>query len=192
MLPDTLQYPPFPPLQWDQFFWSGELVLPAWAGFEIKTDEDRGTKRRRSSARPVRLSIVPLEATARSHPTAEQVAAFRHLIDNEPAVGETVANDLVDYCPGEAYDGDDDDLMELSEPDELRLLVELSSVHVLRIFHDGMACIGFEFRCVWDEEHGAGVMTHRGKVIATGQADCSFMEWVAEQGLAKKYGRARE
>ena len=38
---------------------------------------------------------------------------------------------------------------------------------------------------LWDEEHGAGVMTHRGRVIATGQADCSFVEWIARQGLER-------
>src|SRR5438128_442801 len=36
--------------------------------------------------------------------------------------------------------------------------------------HDGAAHIGFEFGCVWDDEHGAGVRTHRGRAIATGQA----------------------
>ena len=65
----------------------------------------------------------------------------------------------------------------------LRPLVGLGSVHVLSLAQDGVACIGFEFGCVWDGEHGAGVMTHRGRVIAVGQADCSFVEWMARRGL---------
>ena len=75
------------------------------------------------------------------------------------------------------------ELLEVNEPDDLRPLIGLSSVHVLDVFHDGAACVGFEFGCVWDEEHGAGVMTHLGQVIATGQADCSFVEWIARDGL---------
>jgi hypothetical protein len=74
----------------------------------------------------------------------------------------------------------------VSDPTDLRSLVGLSSVHVLNVVRDGVACIGFEFGCVWDEEHGAGVMTHLGRVIATGQADCSFEEWVARHGLDQR------
>jgi hypothetical protein len=125
---------------------------------------------------------------------AEQVAAFRQLMDNEAAVAAAVPRALVDYCPGDAYDGDDEELLGVSEPADLRPLIGLSAVHVLDVFHDGAACIGFEFGCVWDEEHGAGVMTHLGRVIATGQAACSFMEWVARQGLdrlSRRKGKKR-
>jgi hypothetical protein len=120
---------------------------------------------------------------------AEQVTAFRHLMDNEAAVGAAVARALVDYCPGNSYDEDDEELMEVSEPSDLRPLVGLTEVHVLNVVRDGVACIGFQFGCVWDEEHGAGVMTHLGRVIATGQANCSFMEWIARQGLDRQQRR---
>jgi hypothetical protein len=60
---------------------------------------------------------------------------------------------------------------------------------VLNVVSDGAACVGFEFGRVWDEEHGAGVMTHLGGMIATGEADCSFVEWIARQGLDRLQGR---
>jgi hypothetical protein len=110
-------------------------------------------------------------------------------MDNEAAVAAAVARALVDYCPGEAYDGDDEELLGVSEPADLRRLVGLSAVHVLDVCRDGAACIGFEFGCVWDEEHGAGVMTHLGRVTATGQAVCSFEEWIARQGLDRQQMR---
>lgn len=119
----------------------------------------------------------------------EQVAAFQHLMHNEATVAAAVMRALVEYCPGEAYDGDDEELMEVSEPADLRTLIGLAGVHVLNVVRDGVACIGFEFGCVWDAEHGAGVMTHRGRVIATGQADCSFVEWIAREGLDRKKRR---
>jgi hypothetical protein len=31
-------------------------------------------------------------------------------------------------------------------------------------------------------------MTHLGRVIATGQADCSFVQWIARQGLELAFG----
>jgi hypothetical protein len=79
--------------------------------------------------------------------------------------------------------------MEVSDPADLRPLIGLSSVHVLNVAHNGMACMGLEFGCVWDEEHGAGVMTHNGGVIATGQPDCSFMEWTRGKVSARRNGR---
>jgi hypothetical protein len=189
--PETLDYPPFPPLKWDLYFWVGEIVLPAWAGFQARRGRDGAVNSRRPSDGSARLSIVPPDDKARTPPTAEQVAAFRHLMDNEAAVADAVVRALVDSCPGEADDGDDEELLEVSEPDDLRPLVGLSSVHVLNVVRDGVACIGFGFDCVWDEEHGAGVMTHLGRVIATGQADCSFVEWIARQGLDKLRKRAK-
>jgi hypothetical protein len=58
-------------------------------------------------------------------------------------------------------------------------------VHILNVFRDGGACIGFEFACTRDDEHGAGVMTHRRQMIAAGPADHSFVERVAERGLER-------
>jgi hypothetical protein len=186
---DTLDYPPFPPLKWDHYFWVGEIVLPPWAGFQARRGGYGAINSRRPSDGTARLSISPLDHKARTHPTAEQVAAFRHLLDNEAAVSMAVARALVEYCPGEAYDGDDEELLEVSEPADLRALIGLSAVHALNVVRNGAACIGFEFGCVWDEEHGAGVMTHLGRVIATGQAVCSFEEWIARQGFDRQQRR---
>jgi hypothetical protein len=183
---DTLDYPPFPPLKWDHYFWVGKIVPPSWAGFQTRRGGYGAVSSRKPSDGTARLSLAPLDHKARTHPTAEQVTAFRHLMENEAAVGAAVARALVEYCPGEAYDGDDAELLGVSEPADLCPLVGLSTVHVLNVFHDGAACVGFEFGCVWDEEHGAGVMTHLGRVIATGQADFSFEEWIARHGLAQE------
>ena len=69
-------------------------------------------------------------------------------------------------------------------------LMGLSGVHVLAVTRDGAAYIGFEFGCVWDGEHGAGVMTHRGQVVATGQADVSFLAWVARRDADQRASSA--
>lgn len=184
---EVLHIPPFPPLTWDEYSWLGEVRLPSWAAFQTR----RGPYASVSDAAPsdgtARLNV---EAEAKARPTPEQVAAFRHLLDNEAAVAAAVGQALLDYYPGQrkAYLEDygleaSDEVPEITDVAGLRSLVGLGSVHVLSLARDGVACIGFEFGCVWDGEHGAGVMTHRGRVIATGQADCSFLEWVAEEGL---------
>jgi len=43
----------------------------------------------------------------------------------------------------------------------------------------GNAYIGFELGCTWDEEHGAGVMTYKERVVEIGQAGTSFSSWAA-------------
>ncbi len=189
MSEETLEYPPFPPLVWDLFFWVGEVALPSWAGFEVRRDR---AGRRLQSMQPdgiARLSVTTLDKATRTHPIAEQVAAFRHLLNNEAAVASAVAEALAEYCPGHAYDGDDEELLGISGPDDLRPLVWLSEVHVLTVTRDGVAYIGFEFDCAWDEEHGAGVMTHLGRVVATGQAADSFQAWIAEQDTGEEQGK---
>jgi len=182
---DALDIPPFPPLTWDTYSWVGEVRLPSWAGFQSR----RGPYASVSDATPSD-GTARLTVEAKARPTSEQVAAFRHLLDNEASVAEAVASALLDYYPGEreayldAYDLEEsDEVPEVTDVSGLRSLVGLGSVHVLSLASDGVACIGFEFGCVWDSEHGAGVMTHHGRVIATGQADCSFVEWMARRGL---------
>ena len=178
-----IQVPPFPELTWNDYSWAGEVCLPSWAKFE---------RRRRPDAPcdgTARLTVVAKEM---ARPIPEQVAAFQHLLDNEVVVADAVAMALLAYYPGErqAYlDSygleESDEVPEIVGVAGLQQLVGLSSIHVLSLARDGMACIGFGFRCVWDDEHGAGVMTHHGRVIATGHADCSFVKWMAEEGLNK-------
>jgi hypothetical protein len=186
---EALDIPPFPPLTWDEYSWTGEVRLPSWAGFQSRRGPYASVSDDGPSDGTARLAV---DAEGKAPPTPEQVAAFRHLLDNEAAVAEAVGCALLDYYPGErdayldAYDLEEsDEVPEVTDPAGLRQLVGLSGVHVLSVAKDGAACIGFEFGCVWDGEHGAGVMTHLGRVIATGQADCSFMAWVARQGLDK-------
>jgi hypothetical protein len=180
---DSLQHLPFPPLTWEHYFWVADLTLPSWAGFQVQHGADRDAHDASPADGTARLSISAVDSDARTLPTAEQVAAFRHLLDNEAAVADAVARALVEYCPGNAYDGDDEVLLEVSGADDLRQLVRLIGVHVLTVARDGAACIGFEFACAWDSEHGAGVMTHLGRIVASGQGVCSFEAWIARHGL---------
>jgi hypothetical protein len=197
MADETLNRPPFPPLTWDGYFWTGEVTLPSWAGFQTRRGPYASVSADKPSDGTARLTVTPLDDDARTRPTPEQAAAFQHLIANEAAVAAAVGQALVDYYPGEkeAYlddfdEGEAEELPDVTEPSGLRSLIGLSSVHVLAVARDGAAYIGFEFGCVWDGEHGAGVMTHRGRVVATGQADVSFLAWVARRDTERGRDRA--
>lgn len=161
--------------------------MPSWAGWQARRGPYAAISERGLSDGTASLTV---DTEAKRHPTSEQIAAFQYILDNEAEVAEAVGLALLDYYPGErsayldAYDLESsDEVSEVTDLVGLRSLAGLHSIHVLSLARDGMACIGFEFGCAWDDEHGAGVMTHRGRVIATGQADCSFVEWIAERGL---------
>ena len=166
---EAINIPPFPRLKWDGHQWFGQIRqarLPSWTGFG-------------GSLTQYWLSV---HAEDKSLPTPEQAAAFRHLIENEASITEAVARALLDYYPEaremyyDGFDGDDpeEELPEVSDVPDLQPLVGLCGVHIRSVSREGMAYVGFELGCKWDAEHGAGVLTHRGRVVATGQASESF------------------
>jgi hypothetical protein len=178
--------PPFPPLKWDKFRWFGQVPsawLPSWAGFG-------------GSLHSYWLSV---QAEGKVIPTPEQAAAFRHLLDNEASVTAAVARALLEYYPGarerciDGYDGVSVWIAQveailpevLTDVAGLRPLVGLCGVHVLSVSRDGVAYVGFELGCEWDTEHGAGVLTHLGRVVATDQADVSFAAWAAREDAGR-------
>src|SRR5688572_25054533 len=79
---------PFPPLAWDGYCWTGQTVLPFWRGFQARQGPYAGVSSKKPSDGTVRLFIA---AESEGHPpTPEQAAAYRHLIDQEKAVGDVV------------------------------------------------------------------------------------------------------
>jgi len=72
-----------------------------------------------------------------------------------------------DLCPPE-------NMPEISVPAGLMRIIRPHTVHILASGADGIAEVGFEFACKWDEEHGIGVLTHKGTVVQVGDASASF------------------
>ncbi len=175
----TIDIPPFPPLTWNRYSWSGEVRLPSWVGFQSRRGAYASVSDPAASDGTAGLTV---EGDAESLPTPEQAAAFRYLLEHESAVAAAVLRAIFEYYPAER---EAKDVPEIADPAGLRALVGLSAVHVTWVVQDGAACIGFEFGCAWDAEHGAGVMTHLGWVIATGQADSSFVAWIAREVLGQ-------
>ena len=188
---NSLNTPPFPRLVWDQYFWTGEVRLPSWAGFQSRRGGYGAVDRGTPADGTARLFVAPVDVGGRSPPTPKQAAAFLHLLNNEPAVAAAVGRALVDYYHEEGQDayldgfdeGEVDPLPDASGPNDLRPFVGLSIVHVLSVVRDGIAYVGFEFGCVWDDEHGVGVLTHRGRVVAVGGAATAF-----DAGAARRDG----
>ncbi len=172
-----VEQPPLPPLSWDGHDWAGEATLASWAGFQSRQGAYAGRDRSGPSDGHVQLSVGVREGAdgaecgEPSPPTPAQVAAYEFLQAHEVEVAAAVlAAVRVEYPAGEHG------MPWLDSAEELRAFVGLAIVHVLPVERDGVAYLGFELGCAWDEEHGVGVLVHRGEVVEVGDADTSFDE----------------
>ncbi len=184
---DTIEVPPIQRLRWNQYMWDGEIKLPSWAGFQIRRGNYGAASSDQVSDGSALLSLKSQDNKPEP-PTAEQISAFRYLLDHESHIAAAVLQAIFEKYPEDkdaylgAYDNEDEvELPDLLEPADLCTLIGLSHVHVLFQAHKGAAYIGFEFGCVWEEEHGLGVMTHQGRIVKVGGADTSFLWWIADR-----------
>lgn len=197
MLEDYDQ-PPLPRLVWNDGDWEAEVVLSVWSGFQTR----RGWYNRVSSPDPSDGSVRLLVIRPRGEsppPSAEQVAAYQHLLDHGSAVRDAILAAVFTKYPTfrseylDCFDEEDDEFVdiaagvpELSQADELRSLIGLGNVFILPQVRDGIAYVGFEFGCVWESEHGLGVMTHRNRVIDIGQAPDAFQSYAARRDAGEE------
>jgi len=183
---DELTADPFPLLRWDTYFWTCELRLPSWAGFQSRRGPYGSRSSEGSSDGSGRLYLVPEDADRRTAPTTEQAGAFRYLLEHERKIAAAVLESVFSEYPRLKDDCCYSDevaaelMPDLSSSEGLRKLIGLSNVHILKVAGAGQAYVGFEFGCTWDEEHGLGVMTHMDRVVEVGAADTAIMEWIAE------------
>jgi hypothetical protein len=118
-------------------------------------------------------------------PTDAQIAAHRWLVRNESAVARAVLNAIFAEYPRlreeyiDAYDAEDAQAAARASPpleraEQLNGQIGLSGVFVLPVAKNGVSYVGFEFGCVWESEHGLGVLTHKNRVVETGSAYSAF------------------
>jgi hypothetical protein len=176
-----------PSLAWDGDFWTGKVQLPSWRGFQSRGGS-YGSRDAEESSGEVELSLAPpsgeVEIVGPRPPAPEQLAAFWHLLDEEPALFKAVLKAAFEYyqrCRKMSWPGADGrPLGALKSPSALKRYLGLGTVHLLPVAKDGLGYIGFELGCSWDDEHGLGVMTHGRRVVELGGADSAFLEWIAE------------
>jgi hypothetical protein len=176
-----------------EFHWTGCFVLDSWAGFQSRLGAYASTTSSTASDGTVRLSIAAADGAV--GPTEVQAAAFEYLLANQAAIRDTLVAAIVEDYPilrANVLAGglvEPADVPELTSPDDLKTRVGLAIVHILTTATDGVAYTGFEFGCTWDDEHGLGVMTHRGRVVEFPEngvgkvngADLASEEWLAEE-----------
>lgn len=132
----------------------------------------------------MRLHVESPTEDSREPPSPDTARAFQYLLDHEQTVHDAVLQAIFEYYPTVRNDwvyadGTSPSFPEITQPMELKTLLGLCNVHLLRVANDGIGYMGFEFGCVWEEEHGLGVMVHRDRIVSVGQGDDSFLWWIA-------------
>lgn len=209
----TCRVAPLPKLTWSGHAWEATITLKAWAGFQARGGAYTSRSSKRPSTGRVRLSVEAPGGEPTQRPTAEQAAAFAHLVAHQDAMRDAALPKLLREYRRERKqrheDGDDEEdeldlnawlddddldapiplvsraLPDLKQPAQLRQVMGLGIVHILATARAGVAFVGFELGCDWDDEHGAGVMLHRTRVVKVGGADMSFTAWVARKAGGK-------
>jgi len=185
---ETLNASSFPPLRWDEYFWTSTIVLRAWAGFQSRLGPYGTLSSTTGSDGTARLTVNTADEK-QSPPAPEQTTAYQHLVAQQESVRDAILQAVFQAYPElqESYGYEAEEAREfmpdIERPDQFKTLIGLSNVHILTVAHDGIAYVGFEFGCTWDNEHGLGVMTHRGRVVEVGGADTAFLDWIAERDV---------
>jgi hypothetical protein len=171
--------------------WEGVIKLSAWQNFQSR----QGAYAAQDSAIPsdgtVQLRIDNKE-NKQVAPSPEQVKAYQYLLANQEQIRDAMLEALLPEYEKlrDVYGYDEEEAAQYMPPvqkaSDFKKLIGLSSVHIQYVHKDGVAYVGYEFGCTWDDEHGLGIMTHLQRVIEIGGADTSFLWWVADDDAKGK------
>lgn len=184
------------------FDWNGILRLSSCQGFASDADlSSMGWSPTKGCLQDgdLKLCVQPVGPSA-AQPSDEQAKAFGHFLENESAILGAILEGIFKVYPewreniyGGKISSDGGktwqsgwDLPELFPPenmpalscsDDLRRLIRPQTLHVMANAKEGFTRIGLSFDCKWDEEHGLGVSTHKGHVVAVGSGEEAFAEY---------------
>jgi hypothetical protein len=157
--------------------YEGQITLPAWIGFQSRQGFYGSKDSSGTSNGLVKVHINGRQVDYVKTTTQEQINALIFLHDNADKIRDGILNALFNELSviKEIYEGL---VPEINSISDFKNVLGLSIIHVMDSDKDGIAYLGYEFGCDWDDEHGLGVMMHKERVIGIGQADTSFNFWI--------------
>ncbi len=159
---------PFPPLaEYGSDSLKGKDFFVSWQNFQANDEASDGEI----------VVIIHLENEDERLPSAAQTNAYRYLKENESSVTASVLAGLFADYPQirEVYGGIEPEfLLIIEQPEDFRRVIKPVFIRINAESEDDCAYIGFEFDCLWDIEHGLGVMTHRDKYIGCNDAEAAW------------------
>lgn len=172
--------------QFDGFSWTTEAQLPSWVGYQTRDGPYGSISSDEPSDGLVKITFAP-EGRDESPLTEQERASVQWLLDHEAEVAPAVLRGLLAEYPGlqgiYGYEGAEGNeyMPDVSSTKDFRQLIGLHEVHVHQLLKEGIPYVGFEFGCIWDDEHGLGVLMHGTRVVEVGDADTAITLWIAKQ-----------
>lgn len=153
------------------------LTLDSWKGFQSRQGIYGSQDKQDDSDGIVKIFVQGKEIDYVKITTQEQINAIKYLIDNSDGIRDALLIGLLKELPKlrEIYE---DLIPNIDNVNQFMNVLGLANLHVMSSDKENFAYIGFELGCDWDDEHGLGVMMHKNRVVAIGQADTSFDDWV--------------
>lgn len=161
--------------------WQTEVLLSSWAGFQSRGGGYASRDQECPSDGRAGLCIIhdPVTDTPL---TRSGLVSANWVLSHEEEVSVALLRQLVpEYSRLRArwaarYRGDNFDAImpAVSAADDFKILMGLSVVYVHPPLRDGVGCAGFLFGCIWDPEHGAGVLMRGTSLVGFGGADVAF------------------
>ena len=165
----------------------GEVELVAWKEFQNRSGPYASPSQPENSTGLFKIDVGGDMVVETPTITPEHLAAYEHLLADQEKVRSSILASLLNWYselrPRVFREVEEIgwSMPEVHQTHDFRRLIGLSSIHLMNVHRDGMAYVGYEFGCSWDEEHGLGVMMHGDRVVEVGHADKSFLTWVAEE-----------
>jgi hypothetical protein len=165
---------------WTGTEWVAQLALAAWHPI---TQGDS-----------VHAEFLSEEPSSERPPTPPQLHSLAQLVANQGALYALTLEAIRAYydrmrpkyvafaLKDPTFMGDPNvNMPESPDDSHLAKLHHLQVVYVHDVSLTELAYVGLLFSAEWEPEHGVGVLLHGDRVVETGGADTSFLEWIAEK-----------
>lgn len=141
-------------------------------------DEEANRREESESSARFRRGEFPVQIgdSKGKGPTPEQEKAFRELVDNESHIVGMIMQAVFEQYR-ELRKGDPGwykMFANAKTPADLKKMLRCEYIHVSEYHKSGVAYLGFYFHCLWDEEHGLGVLWHNDHVVEVGDYDTVY------------------
>jgi hypothetical protein len=154
-----------------------EKDMSEYDEFDKENEEDDAAYAREEVIRKARyrqgVFPVVIEDPTQKGPSPEQEHAFREFVAKEADVVAAIMKGVFDqYCENRRGQPDWYKMFpEAKTVTDLRKMLRCTEIHISEYHFKGVAYIGLYFDCIWDSEHGLGVLWHQDHVVAVGDYD---------------------
>ena len=172
---DTFSFPPLPPMTRDEYWWAGTDRLAGWGELQVRPHGYSLEQRPLGRVDVWAVTADPhqlLQPFRFATPFPQQVRAYGFLKVNSPELFDRILEAVFHYYPQVGIDYEDA-VPEIHSPADLKRFLGIDKVILSELCRDDSAYMGFVFACIWDSEHGLGVMTHGMRVLSIGQSDAA-------------------